>query len=776
LTTQNRVAVAACLILGDAYHADEIVRLFHSLELHVDEIFIAYNGKNEESYKSLTLELNILNIPITIEKFVWDDNFALARNQSFNMVPKDKFDWIMWVDSDDIFRVEDGKTLKDILLDIDPYSKGVFVRYDYAIEPSSGKVVVEQWRERILSTSAKWEWKYPIHEVCAGEPGIQFSRRNDLWIEHQRKSGEDRGARQRNRRIIAKWVKENPEEPRAFFYFAGETMAEADAESMGPKKKELADAAILAFENYKALSGEINDDYYLAQIRISELYRMKGDHARAINSDLDCIAIYPGWPDGYIGAAKSCMELEDYPRMKAFADVATKLSKPITVSAIETMNTTFYPYFLRGMAEEHLGEFNQAIKDYRKAKKYWNPPSGLLDEKIKILKNHEEGKQDDSKDERKRLRGTKPEKSICFYIPPIPEAWHPKIAEESGVGGAELCVMELTKRFAADGWRTVVFGTPGTYRGIYENVEYWDSNELLPEEKFTVFISSRSPAPFEVDINAKLKLLWMHDVNVGSGLNPIIDRPDYIIGLTKWHINHLHKLYGISKNRLITIPNGINIERFEKDRSQDVSREPKFIYSSSPDRGLDTLLSLWPFIRERWPKAEAHIYYGWNMIDKIINIYRQSGQIHYLEHFKASIIEQINNLGREEGGIFTHGRVNQEELVKAMYNSNFWAYPTVFMETCCITALEAQAAGVIPVTSELAALKETIAIKDLRIEGWPMNLNYQNQWINLLIYLVDQATDEELIKIRSKGRKHALKYNWNDAYKKWNKLIEDSIK
>lgn len=772
---QNRVA--ACLILGDSFKDSELEKLFKSLESHVQGIFVAYNGTKlhpGELEKELRTYLSTHQHRVHLKKFKWEDNFGLARQQSFDMVPEEFFEWKMWIDSDDVFKVEEGKTLQDILADIDPYSKGLFVRYDYAIEPSSGRVVVEQWRERVLSTSAKWEWRYPIHEVCAGEPGIQFSRRNDLWIEHLRKSGEDRGARERNRRIIAKALRENPEEPRFMFYFAGETMAEADSTSAGPKKKELADAAIMAFENYKVLVGEINDDYYLAQTRISELHRMKNDHAKAINSDLDCIAIYPGWPDGYIGAAKSCMELEDYPRMKAFADVATKLSKPMTVSSIEPMNTTFYPYFLRAIAEEHLGEFDQALRDYRKARKYWNPPTGLLDEKIKLLKNHEKiGENGDDKDQRKSLRGTKPDKSVCFYSPPIPEAWHPKLTKEKGAGGAEICVMELAQRFAADGWRTVVFGTPGEHRGVYEGVEYWDSNEFLPAEEFKVFVSSRSPGPFEVDINAKLKMIWMHDVNIGESFLQVADKPDLIIGLSKWHVDHMSKLYGIKKDRFEIIPNGINTERFKKDRSRDISRTPKFVYSSSPDRGLDTLLSLWPFIRNRYPEAEAHIYYGWNMIDKIINIYRQSGQVHYLEQFKASILGQINNLGGEDAGIFTHGRVNQEELANAMYENNFWTYPTSFMETSCITALEVQAAGVIPVTSNLAALKETVAIDGLKVEGWPMNLDYQNQWFNLLSYLIEEADDEELTNIRSTGREFALKFNWNSAYEKWIKLIED---
>lgn len=769
---KNRLA--ACLILGDAFNEDELEQLFASLAPHVKGIFVAYNGTDEDRINYLTLLLMGVGVETTLNLFKWEEDFGKARQQSFDMVPKDEYDWMMWIDSDDVFHAPNG--LDEMFKNLDEYSKGIFIRYDYAVEPKTGLVVVEQWRERILSTDVPWEWRYKLHEVCAAPPGTQFARRDDCWIEHMRKSGEDRGARDRNRKILAKALREYPNEPRYMFYFAGETMAEADSMEPGPERNQVIDASILAFEKYKEMIPEITDDYYLANTRISDLYRMKNDHAKAIESDMTSIAIYPDWPDGYIGAAKSCMELGDYRRQKAFADIATRIVKPNTVASIEPLMTGFYPYFLRGLACEAMEEYDQAIKDYKKAKKYWNPSTGLIDDKIKLLKKKKIGKApDEIKDIRKSLRGTRTDKSICFYTSPLPEVWHPQTIEKDGSGGAEICVMELAKRFAADGWRSVVFGTPGEYAGVYDGVEYWDSKEFLPHEPFKVFVSSRAPAPFEVELNAKLKLLWMHDVNIGEDLKAIKDVPDKIIGLTDWHITHMNKLYGINKDKLAVLPNGINLDRFTVDRSNDPSNELKFIWSSSPDRGLDVILGLWPTIRGRYPDAELHIFYGWNMIDKIINNMKSRGAVGtYLEYMKAQIVGKMYELGNEEGGIFNHGRVNQKELSEAMYKSNFWAYPTEFMETFCITAIENQAAGVIPITSKLAALNETVAIKDLLVEGWPHNLDYQNRWLALLFALIEMP-DEDRMRVRRIGREFALNYSWEASYSKWNDLLTKLI-
>ena len=768
--------LAACLIVGDAFREEELKRLFKSLEPHVQGIFVAYNGvkyHKDEIFDKLDeyLDKNILHL----NKFQWKENFALARQQSFDMVTKelpDQFDWMMWIDSDDIFHAPDG--LEGMFESLDAYTKGIFLKYNYAVEPETGIVVVEQWRERILATDQNWVWQYPLHEVCAAPPGVQFARRDEAWIEHMRKSGEDRGARDRNRKILAKWIKEQPESPRAMFYFAGETMAEADSLEPGAYRNQVIDAAIHAFEKYKELQPEITDDYYLANTRISDLYRMKGAHAQAIESDLTSIAIYPDWPDGYIGAAKSCMELNDFRRMKAFADIATRINKPNTVASVEPMMTGFYPYFLRALACENLKEYDQAIKDYKIAKKYWEPKNGLIDDKLKLLQKKKRGKTPTEINSlRKSLRGTKTDKSICFYTSPIPEIWTPKTIAEGGSGGSELAVMEIAKRFAADGWRTVVFGTPGADAGLFDGVEYWRAEDFLPSEPFKVFVSSRAPAPFEVDINAKLKLLWAHDVNMGDSFFPVKDRPDKILGVSNWQINHMSKLYGVDIERFAVVPNGVNIDRFKKVRSKDSKLEPKFIWSSSPDRGLDVLLGLWPTIREYYPDAELHVYYGWNLIDKIINNMKNRGiSGGYLEYVKSQIVGKMYELGNEEGGIFNHGRVNQKELTKALYESSIWGYPTQFMETFCITAIECQAAGVIPVTSKLAALQETVAMKDLLIEGWPSNLDYQNRWLKLLFSLFE-IDSKDIIKLREINRNFALQFTWDNAYEQWLKILED---
>lgn len=759
--------VAACIIVGDDYKEDQIKKLLASLKGHVDGIFVNYNGsKGKLPWAKWT------EIPLVYKKFKWEDDFALARNQSFSLVPKDEFDWYMWIDTDDVLIGEPG-AMQEIIDSLDEYTEGVFLKYEYAVDPETGMVVVEQWRERILSTKIDWTWVFPIHEVCRSASHIQYAQRPQLVIRHQRTTGEERGARNRNKNIIMKAAQENPEEPRYQFYLAGETLAEADGEKDPRRKAELVDAAITAYQAYRSMVHDLTEDVYLATSRMAELYRMRGDYAAALEADLECIAIYPEWPDGYVGAAKSCMELGDWPRMKGFASMATKCPKPATAASIDPLMSGFTPLFLRAIANDELGDMENALKDYEAARELWRPPgeSGdTLDEKINTLKRFDATKTHDERwTMRKKLRGTNPDKSIAFFTQPIPETWNPETFEQGGHGGAETCIIKLAPYFANDGWRVVVFGTPGEYRGVHDGIEWWNSDEYLPTEPFKVFVSSRSLAPFDSTPLSPIKLLWMHDVNVGKEDPDPFLRADKVLGLTQWHKNHLGRLYGLPEDKLAVMPNGIDLSRFDKN-DWDKSDKYNFIYSSSPDRGLDTVLSLWPLIKLHFPESKLQIFYGWEMIDKIISMYAARGQsAGHLEEFRNKCLTQIEILGGEEAGIYQHGRVDQKTLAKEMAKCSIWTYPTDFMETFCITALEMQAAGVIPLTSNLAALQETVNPDVPRLSGWPKNTAYQKDFLTMLNAMLQQ--EEWQASIREENREYIEQYSWDRVYGRWQDLI-----
>ena len=124
----------------------------------------------------------------------------------------------------------------------------------------------------------------------------------------------------------------------------------------------------------------------------------------------------------------------------------------------------------------------------------------------------------------------------------------------------------------------------------------------------------------------------------------------------------------------------------------NTSRQHRLFYGSSPDRGLEMLLYIWPDIKKVYPDAQFHVCYGWKLFDQLAKTNPERRQ------WKASVMIMM-----QHPGIIDHGRLGKKELAEVRKQCGIWAYPTYFTEINCITALDCQYDGLVPVTMDLAA-------------------------------------------------------------------------
>lgn len=175
-------------------------------------------------------------------------------------------------------------------------------------------------------------------------------------------------------------------------------------------------------------------------------------------------------------------------------------------------------------------------------------------------------------------------------------------------------------------------------------------------------------------------------------------------------------------------------------------------YFSSYDRGLECLLDMWPKIKEKVPEATLDVAYGWNTFD-----YAHSNNPTMMQ-WKFKMIQKLR-----QDGVIEHGRLSHTELAKLMKTIQVWAYPTEFTEIHCITALKAQEAGCIPVTTSVAALKETVANGyKLDVEDIYTNQQAQERFIELIV----QAFNPEGIAIGAVPNRY-----WPDVAKVWSEAL-----
>ena len=117
------VTISLCMIVKN--EEEVIGRCLESVKNLVDEINIVDTGSTDNTKKIVE--------PFTdrIFDFQWIDNFAAARNFSFQQATKE---YILWLDADDVFSAEEQekfKVLKESLTnDIDAVSMNYYLSFD----------------------------------------------------------------------------------------------------------------------------------------------------------------------------------------------------------------------------------------------------------------------------------------------------------------------------------------------------------------------------------------------------------------------------------------------------------------------------------------------------------------------------------------------------------------------------------------------------------------------------------------------------------------------
>lgn len=184
-------------------------------------------------------------------------------------------------------------------------------------------------------------------------------------------------------------------------------------------------------------------------------------------------------------------------------------------------------------------------------------------------------------------------------------------------------------------------------------------------------------------------------------------------------------------------------------------------YSSSWDRGLDNLLYILPWIKERCPEISLHVYYGISGWIKAAKSRNDTSALKLIDSLYATI-EELDY-------VHIHDRINQLELSKEWRKAWLWLYPTNFTETFCITAKEAQFSYTPIICSDVAALQTTVGENGRIISGHPYSKESREEYIRLTIELYhDQQKWEEQAILANKGSVGASwSSRWDNYWSLW---------
>ena len=329
--------------------------------------------------------------------------------------------------------------------------------------------------------------------------------------------------------------------------------------------------------------------------------------------------------------------------------------------------------------------------------------------------------------------------------------WDPAGLDNPGeafLGGSEEAVICLARALNKLGWEVTVYAEPAK-EGVYDGVRWRNYHKFNPKDEFNILIYWRSIRLTEMNCLARQTYLWCHDVQVTSNYTQKkLSKLNKIIVLSESHRKNLPQL---SEDRFMILSNGYyeNFPEIKTDNNPDWC-----IWTSSYDRGLEHLLNIWPDVIKAVPKAQLHIFYGWQIFDVL-----HSNERPYMQ-WKEEMIKAM-----DQPGIIHHGRVSQKELEKWYKKCGIFAYPCHFYEISCISAMKAQAFGAVPITTATAALNETVQF-GVKIKGdiWEESVkeNYKKALIQALKDHKWQASQR--IKMMDWAKN---KFSWANIAKSW---------
>lgn len=189
-----------------------------------------------------------------------------------------------------------------------------------------------------------------------------------------------------------------------------------------------------------------------------------------------------------------------------------------------------------------------------------------------------------------------------------------------------------------------------------------------------------------------INILYVHDMfDDPMYENVNFDSFDAIVFVSGDQMARFAGRYSLPYEDCYVIPNATT-DIVGRTRQFDKYDPIRFIYHTTPHRGLEGLVNKFDIVKRYFPAATLDVYssfkvYGWDQAD---------------ESFK-DIFDKIN----QRSDMTYHGYQSREIVYEALQNADVFYYPNTHPETSCIALIEALRAGVVCIIPDRYALKET---------------------------------------------------------------------
>ena len=347
---------------------------------------------------------------------------------------------------------------------------------------------------------------------------------------------------------------------------------------------------------------------------------------------------------------------------------------------------------------------------------------------------------------------------VSIFCHPATEPWSSQ-SLASGIGGSEEAVIHMAAGLTLHGHEVTVFNAHQGPTRYLQGVA-WSSYDRRPARRADIGIVWRRSRRVDLLAGAAARFyLWLHDFIPESHVLPRLGEFHKVMVLSRFH---RQRYPSIPSHRILLTANGVATGDF----FEAGFRDPHLIvYGSCYDRGLRILLTHWRAIRAAVPTARLRVFYGWQTLEK--------NDPEGCRRLRA----RLEPLMAQEG--ITHlGRLGHQAVVREYSTAGIWAYPSVYPETSCISAMKAQAGGAIPVVISSGALRETVNFGFKTMRGRtdfaqrPMPQRIIEEWLAGLIDLLRSPERQARIR-REMTPTSRHRFDWARVVEQWDREFRD---
>ncbi|MBR5303002.1 MAG: glycosyltransferase family 2 protein [Clostridia bacterium] len=198
--------LSLCMIVRNEERRLE--RCLQSVRPAVDEIIILDTGSTDRT-KDIALQYTP-----NVHEYLWQNDFAAARNSSFALATKP---FIIWLDADDVIDPGELDKLLALKAQLHEGIDAVMMPYHYAFAVDGTPALVFE-RERIVRRAAGFRFCGVVHEAMAVSGNVIHA---DIAIRHTGEHG--KSSNRRNLSIYETWIARGKKlDAREQYYYARE--------------------------------------------------------------------------------------------------------------------------------------------------------------------------------------------------------------------------------------------------------------------------------------------------------------------------------------------------------------------------------------------------------------------------------------------------------------------------------------------------------------------------------------------------------------------------